>query len=112
MTFDDHWVDEVRRGFHACSVFTYLPLWWLCYNQINNNLVSQAAVMKLNGLPNDIVNNLDPLALIILIPVCDILVYPALRKAGIDFTALKRITLGFFTGALAMIWACIIQYYM
>ncbi|KAF3925828.1 hypothetical protein ABW20_dc0102840 [Dactylellina cionopaga] len=112
MTFDDHWVDEVRRGFHACAVFVWIPLWWLCYNQINNNLVSQAAVMKLNGLPNDIVNNLDPLALIILIPICDILIYPALRKAKINFTALKKITLGFFTGAAAMIWACIIQYYI
>ncbi|KAK6362359.1 hypothetical protein TWF730_006053 [Orbilia blumenaviensis] len=112
MTFDDAWVDEVRRGFHACSVFVWLPLWWLCYNQINNNLVSQAAVMKLNGLPNDIVNNLDPLALIILIPICDIFIYPALRKAGINFTALKRITFGFYTGAAAMIWACLIQYYI
>ncbi|KAK6349409.1 hypothetical protein TWF696_005694 [Orbilia brochopaga] len=112
MTFDDHWVDEVRRGFHACSVFVWLPLWWLCYNQINNNLVSQAAVMKLNGLPNDIVNNLDPLALIILIPICDILIYPALRKAKINFTALKKIAFGFFTGAAAMIWACVLQYYI
>ncbi|KAK6535698.1 hypothetical protein TWF694_002148 [Orbilia ellipsospora] len=112
MTFDDHWVDEVRRGFHACSVFVWIPLWWLCYNQINNNLVSQAAVMKLNGLPNDIVNNLDPLALIILIPICDVFIYPALRKAKINFTPIKKITMGFFTGALAMIWACIIQYYI
>jgi len=112
MTFDDQWVDEVRRGFHACSVFCWFPLYWLTYNQINNNLVSQAAVMKLNGLPNDIVNNLDPLALIILIPICDKILYPALRKAGINFTALKKITFGFLLGAAAMVWACVIQWYI
>ena len=33
MTFDDAWVDELRRGFAACSVFCYYPLFWLCYNQ-------------------------------------------------------------------------------
>lgn len=60
--------------------------------------------MKLNNLPNDVLNNLDPFALIIFIPICDLLIYPALRRAGIRFTPIKRITLGFFTGSLAMIW--------
>lgn len=33
MTFDDAWVDEVRRGFKACTVFLYYPIYWLpvCY---------------------------------------------------------------------------------
>lgn len=26
MTFDDAWVDEVRRGIKACSVFVWIPL--------------------------------------------------------------------------------------
>lgn len=92
MTFDDQWVDEVRRGFAACSVFTWYPLYWLTYNQINNNLTSQAAVMKLNGIPNDIVSNLDPFALIILIPIFDLLIYPGLRRVGINFSPIKKIT--------------------
>lgn len=33
MTFDDAWVDELRRGFAACAVFCWYPLFWLCYNQ-------------------------------------------------------------------------------
>jgi POT family proton-dependent oligopeptide transporter len=27
MTFDDQWVDEVRRGFKACAVFIWFPLY-------------------------------------------------------------------------------------
>ncbi len=27
MTFDDQWVDEVKRGFKACSVFMYYPIY-------------------------------------------------------------------------------------
>jgi proton-dependent oligopeptide transporter, POT family len=112
MTFDDAWVDEVRRGFNACSVFLWFPLYWLTYNQLNNNLVSQAAVMKLNGLPNDILSNLDPFALIILIPICDLFLWPLLRKMKINFTPIKKITWGFYTGALAMVWAAVIQAYI
>lgn len=33
MDFNDAWVDEVRRGFNACGVFLWYPLFWLCYNQ-------------------------------------------------------------------------------
>ena len=27
MTFDDQWVDEVKRGFKACSVFMWFPIY-------------------------------------------------------------------------------------
>ncbi|KAI0764944.1 oligopeptide transporter [Fomes fomentarius] len=112
MTFDDVWVDEVKRGFKACSVFTWIPIWWLTYNQLNNNLVSQAATMVTNGIPNDVVSNLDPIALIIFIPICDVFIYPALRRAGIRFTPIKRITLGFYTGAASMVWSAVVQHYI
>lgn len=112
MTYDDAWVDEVRRGFNACAVFCWYPLWWVTYNQLNNNLVSQAAVMKLNGLPNDVLSNLDPFALIIFIPICDLFIYPALRRYKINFSPIKKITAGFFTGALSMLAAALIQNYI
>jgi POT family proton-dependent oligopeptide transporter len=112
MTFDDKWVDEVRRGFKACAVFLWYPIFWLTYNQINNNLTSQAATMELHGLPNDVLSNLNPFSLLILIPLCDLLIYPALRKRGIRFTPIKKITCGFFSGSAAMIWACVVQHYI
>ena len=64
------------------------------------------------GVPPEVVANLDPLALIILIPICDLLIYPALRKAGINFTPIKKITLGFITAGLSMIWAAVVQAYI
>jgi POT family proton-dependent oligopeptide transporter len=112
MTFDDRWVDEVRRGFKACNVFLWFPIYWLTYNQINNNLTSQAATMDTHGLPNDVLSNLDPFALIILIPICDMFVYPFLRKMGINFTPIKKITFGFFFGSAAMVWAAVVQHYI
>ncbi|KAH6892203.1 POT family-domain-containing protein [Thelonectria olida] len=112
MTFDDAWVDELARGFSACAVFCWFPIFWLCYNQINNNLISQAATMQLHGVPNDVLSNLNPFALLIFIPLNDFFIYPALRKAGIRFTPIKKITAGFFVGCAAMIWATVVQYYI
>ncbi|PFH49857.1 hypothetical protein AMATHDRAFT_62389 [Amanita thiersii Skay4041] len=112
MTYDDNWVDEVERGLKACAVFLWYPIYWLTYNQLNNNLTSQAATMSTHGVPNDVLSNLDPLALIIFIPIFDIILYPGLRRMGVNFSALKKITAGFATGAMAMIWAAVLQHYI
>jgi len=68
--------------------------------------------MSTHGLPNDVLSNLDPFALIIFIPICDLIIYPALRRGGVNFSALKKITAGFVTGAAAMIWAAVVQHYV
>lgn len=112
MNFNDEWVDEVKRGVEACRVFLWFPIYWLTYNQMNNNLTSQAGVMSTHGLPNDVLSNLDPLALIILIPICDLFVYPALRKARINFSPIKRMTAGFLVGSIAMAWAALTQHWI
>ncbi|KAF8328997.1 peptide transporter PTR2A [Amanita rubescens] len=112
MTFDDNWVDEVGRGFAACGVFLWYPIYWLTYNQLNNNLTSQAATMSTHGLPNDVLSNLDPFALIIFIPIFDLIIYPFFRYIGLNFSALKKITAGFFTGAMSMVWAAVVQHYI
>jgi POT family proton-dependent oligopeptide transporter len=79
---------------------------------MTNNLTSQAATMKLNGVPNDIVSNFNPLFIVVLIPIMDFFVYPGLRKMGINFTPIKRITCGFFLASMAMVSATVTQYYI
>ncbi|KAG5288925.1 oligopeptide transporter [Histoplasma capsulatum G186AR] len=112
MTFDDAWVDQVARGTKACLVFAYYPLFWLAYNQIDGNLTSQAATLELHGVPNDLINNLNPLGIVIMIPILDLLVYPFLRFIRIRFSPLRRMAAGFFVATSAMIWAAVVQHYI
>jgi POT family proton-dependent oligopeptide transporter len=77
-----------------------------------NNLVSQAATMNLGKTPNDIVAKLNPLFIVIIIPIMDFIIYPALRKAGINLSPIKKITAGFALSSLAMVSACVTQYYI
>ena len=79
---------------------------------MNNNLTSQAATMVTNGIPNDVLSNLNPFSLIILIPLCDIVIYPLLRRMGVKLSPLRKITAGFFAGAAAMCWAAVVQHYI
>ncbi|KAI9805364.1 MAG: peptide transporter ptr2 [Piccolia ochrophora] len=107
--WDDLFVDEIRRALVACRIFVFFPIYWVTYSQMYNNFVSQAGTMQLHGIPNDIMQNIDPITIIIFIPILDRLVYPALRKVGIKFKPITRITFGFFFGALAMAYAAIVQ---
>lgn len=43
MDFNDAWVDEVRRGFNACAVFLWYPLFWLCYNQSKSSFLPSSS---------------------------------------------------------------------
>ncbi|KAI9799420.1 MAG: hypothetical protein M1825_004520 [Sarcosagium campestre] len=109
MPWDDSFVDEIRRALVACKVFVFFPIYWVVYSQMSNNFTSQAATMQLHGIPNDIMQNIDPLTVIIFIPIVDGVLYPALRKAGIAFKPITRITFGFVFAALAMAYAALVQ---
>jgi POT family proton-dependent oligopeptide transporter len=94
-----------------------------------NNLISQAGQMALHGTPNDLLQNLDPIALCIFIPFLDskystistsmvstynilVVVYPLLRKYRINFDPVTRIFVGFITASLSMVYASVLQHYI
>jgi POT family proton-dependent oligopeptide transporter len=108
-TWDDVFVDELKRTLRACIVFCWYPIYWLCYSQMTNNLVSQAGTMWTGNVPNDIMQNIDPLVLIITIPLMDRLGYPLLRRLGFPMRPIFRITLGFLFAACAMAYTAGIQ---
>ncbi|KAG2205449.1 hypothetical protein INT46_007660 [Mucor plumbeus] len=108
-TWDDVFVDEFKRALRACTVFCWYPIYWLCYSQISNNLISQAGTMWTGNVPNDIMQNIDPIVLIITIPIMDRLVYPTLRRYGIILGPIFRISLGFFFASVGMAYTAGIQ---
>jgi dipeptide/tripeptide permease len=110
ITWDDKFIDELKTAFVACKVFLFFPVYWVCFSQMMNNFISQAGQMELHGLPNDILPNLDPITIILLIPLMDHLIYPFIRsRLHLAFTPITRISLGFLTAALAMLYAGVLQ---
>ncbi|KAJ5890563.1 uncharacterized protein N7473_006791 [Penicillium subrubescens] len=110
--FTDYSVEKVRTGITACKLFLLFPFYFICWIQIWNNLISQAGQMALHGTPNDLLQNLDPIALIIFIPLLDFVVYPLLRRHNINFRPELKVTAGFILVSLSMVYACVLQYYI
>lgn len=68
--------------------------------------------MRSHGIPNDLMQNFDPIAIIVFLPLLDRFFFPALRKARIPFPPINRIVTGFWFASLAMVYAAVIQYYI
>ena len=93
-------------------MFAFFPFYFVCWIQIWNNLISQAGTMALHGTPNDLLQNLDPIALIIFIPLLDLGIYPLLRKLNINFDPVSRIFTGFLLASISMVYAAVLQHYI
>jgi len=68
--------------------------------------------MEGHGIPNDLMQNFDPIAIIVFLPLVDQLLMPALRKARIPFPPINRIVAGFWIASFAMVYAAVIQHFI
>ncbi|KAF8465917.1 putative MFS peptide transporter Ptr2 [Kalaharituber pfeilii] len=110
VTWDDNFIDELKRALIASRVFLFYPIYWLVYGQMISNFVSMAATMETHGLPNDLLFNLNPISIILFIPLMEKLVYPFLRKIHVPFRPITRIAFGFFLASASMVYAAIVQH--
>lgn len=112
ITWDDQWVLDIKQTVESCKIFIYFPMFNLTDGGIGNAENAQSGAMVLNGVPNDLYNNFNPLTIIVLIPILDYIVYPFLRKHRIEFRPVWRITFGFFLSALSQVVGAILQHYI
>lgn len=112
ITWDDQWVLDIKQTIDSCKIFIFFPMFNLTDGGIGNAENAQSGAMVLNGIPNDLYNNFNPLTIIVLIPILDYLVYPFLRKHRIEFRPAWRITLGFALSAFSQVVAAILQHFI
>jgi len=110
--WDDLFIDELKRALQACKVFVFYPIYWVVYSQFSGNFVSQAGQMQGHGIPNDLMQNFDPIAILFFAPILDRLVYPLLQKHHIKFRPIARISLGFVVASMSMLYAAVLQHFI
>lgn len=109
--WSDKFVDEIYRALSACKVFAFYPIYWVCYGQMTSTFVTVGGTMQLHGLPNDFLQAIDSMALIVFIPVCEYLLYPFIRRFT-PFRPITKIFYGFMWGSAAMIYAAVLQHFI
>ena len=94
----------------ACMIFLYFPIYNCNDGGIGSVLTAQGSTMTTNGAPNDLLNNFNPLTIIVAIPLLSHVIYPLLRKKNIKFGRITRITFGFTLAWISGILGAIVQW--
>ncbi|KAI1090078.1 POT family protein [Rostrohypoxylon terebratum] len=110
VSYSEKDVDDARRSWQAVSIFLYIPIWILNDGGVGSVLSNQGAAMTSNGAPNDLLNNFNPLVIIIFSPFMAHVVYPFLQRKKIKFGRISRMTFGFGLAIISGIIGAIVQY--
>ncbi|KAH7408769.1 POT family-domain-containing protein [Phaeosphaeria sp. MPI-PUGE-AT-0046c] len=110
VSWTDSMVDELTRGLRGCRVLLTFVTFYVCFDQMQNNLISQAGQMKTGGTPNDLLPALNQVGCIVMGPLIQMGLYPFLHRRRIYIGPIMRITIGFGFIALAMLYATVVQH--
>eukprot|EP01135_Chromosphaera_perkinsii_P001429 Nk52_evm13s168 gene=Nk52_evmTU13s168 len=101
---------DYKRVFGICGLFVHYPTFWYLYNNVNNYVTVQGTHMsEPSWLTPDLLQIFDPITIIIMVPIMDSFVFPALRKFGFKLNIITRISIGYIFMALAGASMIVIQ---
>ncbi|KAI1089923.1 POT family-domain-containing protein [Rostrohypoxylon terebratum] len=109
VTWNDTFIEDIKRSLLTCRVLLLFPIHWLCFNQTFNNLISQAGQMATYGIPNDMMKIAGPISGILVAPIIQQGLYPLLTRHQIAFPPISRMTLGFALLTLSMAYTTLVQ---
>lgn len=110
VSWTSNMVGELTRGLRGCRVLLTFVMFYVCFDQMQNNLISQAGQMDTKGTPNDLLPALNQVGCIVMGPLVQMVFYPFLHRRRIYIGPIMRITIGFGFMALAMLYATVVQH--
>uniref|UniRef100_A0A8B9M2W7 Solute carrier family 15 member 1 n=1 Tax=Accipiter nisus TaxID=211598 RepID=A0A8B9M2W7_9AVES len=100
--YDKRLIAQTKMVLKVLFLYIPLPMFWALFDQQGSRWTLQATTMDGNFTVN-------PILIIIMVPVVDALVYPLIKKCKINFTPLRKITVGMFLASLAFVAAALVQ---
>lgn len=106
----DHVVrEDAQQVFHLMLFF---PIFWMLYDQQGSVWTLQATHLNLHGLQPEQLQFLNPLEIMILIPLFDQIVYPWLSHHGFDIQPLRRIEYGMGLTVISFLASALLEYFI
>uniref|UniRef100_A0A8C5HFK4 Solute carrier family 15 member 1-like n=1 Tax=Gouania willdenowi TaxID=441366 RepID=A0A8C5HFK4_GOUWI len=126
----EHWMDwadekydklliaQVKMVLKVLFLYIPLPMFWALFDQQVISFLftlSTYPVVIFNitnyGLKTqpDQMQTVNPILILVLVPIMDSMVYPLIAKCNLNFSPLKRMTVGMFLAAMAFVSAGLVQ---
>ncbi|KAK4832072.1 hypothetical protein QYF61_020628 [Mycteria americana] len=96
--YDKRLIAQTKMVLKVLFLYIPLPMFWALFDQ-------QGAIQ----IQPDQMQTVNPILIVIMVPVVDAVVYPLIKKCKINFTPLRKITVGMFLASLAFVAAALVQ---
>ncbi|XP_023368874.1 solute carrier family 15 member 1-like [Otolemur garnettii] len=104
---------QIKMVTKVMFLYIPLPMFWALFDQQGSRWTLQATTM--NGkmgaieIQPDQMQTVNPILIVIMVPIFDGVLYPLIAKCGFNFTSLRRMTAGMFLAAMAFVVAALVQ---
>ncbi|XP_056315610.1 solute carrier family 15 member 1-like [Danio aesculapii] len=121
----EHWMDwaeekydklliaQVKMVVKVLFLYIPLPMFWALFDQQGSRWTIQATTMDGNFggfvIQPDQMQIVNPILIVIMVPIMDSAIYPLIKLCRINFTPLRRMTVGMVLAALAFVAAALLQ---
>lgn len=107
-------VDGAKAVLRVMTIFAPIPIFWALFDQKGSTWVVQATQMDLvvwgSTLAPSQLMALNPLMVMLIIPFNTMVLYPALERAGVPLTPLRRMTMGMAIAGLSFVAVGALQF--
>ncbi|NXS59876.1 S15A1 protein, partial [Brachypteracias leptosomus] len=111
--YDKRLIEQTKMVLKVLFLYIPLPMFWALFDQQGSRWTLQATTMDGNfgslQIQPDQMQTVNPILIIIMVPVVDAVIYPLIKKCKINFTPLRKITVGMFLASLAFVAAALVQ---
>uniref|UniRef100_A0AAQ5ZC04 Solute carrier family 15 member 1a n=1 Tax=Amphiprion ocellaris TaxID=80972 RepID=A0AAQ5ZC04_AMPOC len=111
--YDKLLIAQIKMVLKVLFLYIPLPMFWTLFDQKGSRWTLQATTMDGNFgalvIQPDQMQTVNPILILTLVPIMDIFIYPLIQKCGLNFTPLKRMTVGMFLAAIAFVCAALVQ---
>ncbi|KAJ7319839.1 hypothetical protein JRQ81_019350, partial [Phrynocephalus forsythii] len=111
--YDDRLIVQIKMVLKVLFLYIPLPMFWALFDQQGSRWTLQATTMDgdvgLLKIQPDQMQTVNPILIVIMVPVVDAIIYPLIGKCRINFTPLRKMTVGMLLAALAFVVAAVIQ---
>uniref|UniRef100_A0A8C2EJV3 Solute carrier family 15 member 1a n=1 Tax=Cyprinus carpio TaxID=7962 RepID=A0A8C2EJV3_CYPCA len=121
----EHWMDwanekydklliaQIKMVLKVLFLYIPLPMFWTLFDQKGSRWTLQATTMSGDFgafiLQPDQMQTVNPILILTLVPIMDRLIFPLIQKCGLNFSPLKRMTVGMLFAAMAFVSAALVQ---
>ncbi|XP_066303655.1 solute carrier family 15 member 4-like [Branchiostoma lanceolatum] len=116
--YPDEEVDDIKQLLSILGIFLTMLVYFTLYSQMSTTYLIQSRYLRLPELDKDdffystiVVSLINPVSILLMVPLMDMVVYPCLSKSGWRPTYLQRMGVGMFLSMLSVTAAGAVEVY-